>query len=863
MERTDLIQTVNALQDVFSTVGGETVDLPQIVVVGSQSAGKSSVLETIVGRDFLPRGQGIVTRRPLVLQLVHTPAPLNSTPSSSQPSSSSSSGAAANPHFGAPPATETPLEYGEFLHIDKRFYDFGEIRKEIENETLRVAGGNKGISRLPIHLKIYSPNVLNLTLVDLPGLTKIPVGDQPTDIERQIRNLVLDYVSKPNCVILAISPANVDLANSESLKLARAVDPQGRRTIGVLTKLDLMDAGTNALDILTGRVYPLKLGFIGVVGRSQQDIMANKPMDEQMRTEEEFFRNHPGYRNIAHRCGTKFLAKTLNQVLMNHIRDKLPDMKARLNTLMGQTQQELASFGDSPSSAFGAGEAHRGTMILQLMTQFVRDFVASIDGTSLEISTKELCGGARIYYIFHDVFGHALQSINPTQNLTVQDIRTAIRNSTGPRPSLFVPEAAFDLLIKPQIRLLEPPSLRCVELVYEELMKICHNCTSTELQRYPRLHAQLIEVVSELLRERLGPTSEYVQSLIQIQAAYINTNHPDFVKGSAVAAQETAQKGRERRVLGSQGGAKITEDDDSHSGSGPEDDDDGSSSAGGYLVPNGHDRKSGSRQPSLSHSPQTGGGILPPDSGVGSGMGKKTTRTASHSVHDSSSRPVVNQQPTSLGAGPSKYPHHGPPFPSSSPLPGQPSYPGQVGSHGHATAKESFLNYFFGGAGAFPGPGGELMGAGVGGVGGRGASGGNGGKENPLLGRKGLEGNAAAFEMKSLGKHLEPATSSTDPSTPVLTDREELETNLIRALIASYFGIVRQTIQDLVPKAIMHLLVNFSRESVQNRLVASLYKESLFDDLLHEDEALTAERTRIKGLLKAYREAFQTLSEVL
>ena len=115
-------------------------------------------------------------------------------------------------------------------------------------------------------------------------------------------------------VILAISPANVDLANSESLKLARAVDPQGRRTIGVLTKLDLMDAGTNALDILTGRVYPLKLGFIGVVGRSQQDINAQKPMEDQIRTEEEFFRNHPGYRNIAHRCGTKFLAKTLNQV---------------------------------------------------------------------------------------------------------------------------------------------------------------------------------------------------------------------------------------------------------------------------------------------------------------------------------------------------------------------------------------------------------------------------------------------------------------------------------------------------------------------------------------------------------------------
>ncbi|KAE8204039.1 hypothetical protein CF328_g1319 [Tilletia controversa] len=145
------------------------------------------------------------------------------------------------------------------------------------------------------------PNVLNFTLDDLPGLTKIPVGDQPSDIERQIRSLVTDYISKPNCTILAVSSANDDLANSDSLKLARSVDPQGRRTIGVLTKLDLMDTGTHALDILTGRVYPVKLGFIGVVNRSQQDINGNFPMDVARRAEEEFFRNHLAYRNLAHR----------------------------------------------------------------------------------------------------------------------------------------------------------------------------------------------------------------------------------------------------------------------------------------------------------------------------------------------------------------------------------------------------------------------------------------------------------------------------------------------------------------------------------------------------------------------------------
>ena len=369
----------------------------------------------------------------------------------------------------------------------------------------------------------------------------MPIGDQPTDIEKQTRNLISEYIAKPNSIILAVSPANVDIVNSEALKLARHVDPLGRRTIGVLTKVDLMDHGTNALDILSGRVYPLKLGWIGVVNRSQQDIQGNKPMDEALKSEADFFKHHPAYRNIANRCGTQFLAKTLNTTLMAHIRDRLPDIKARLNTLMGQTQQELASYGDMHFN----GKEHRGSLILQLMTRFASSFISSIDGTSTEISTKELCGGARIYYIFNSVFGSALESIDPTSNLSALDIRTAIRNSTGPRPSLFVPEMAFDLLVKPQIKLLEIPSQRCVELVYEELIKICHTCGNIELSRFPRLQAKLIEVVSDLLRERLGPASSYVESLISIQRAYINTNHPNFL-GAAAAMSHVVTNKQER-----------------------------------------------------------------------------------------------------------------------------------------------------------------------------------------------------------------------------------------------------------------------------------------------------------------------------
>ncbi|SCU68717.1 50S ribosome-binding GTPase/Dynamin family, putative [Trypanosoma equiperdum] len=199
MER--LISVVNDLHDAFANVKMNIkLNLPQIAVVGSQSAGKSSVLEAIVGKDFLPRGSGIVTRCPLVLQLVQLPR-------------------------------SNKDEWGEFLHRpNKKFFDFSEINEEIQNRTTEVAG-HSAITDKPINLKIYSSHVLNLTLVDLPGLVMNAVGDQPKDIDRQIKSMVTRYISPSNTIILAISPANADLATSSSLQIAKQLDPEGERTI--------------------------------------------------------------------------------------------------------------------------------------------------------------------------------------------------------------------------------------------------------------------------------------------------------------------------------------------------------------------------------------------------------------------------------------------------------------------------------------------------------------------------------------------------------------------------------------------------------------------------------------------------------
>ncbi|KPP75622.1 dynamin-1-like protein-like [Scleropages formosus] len=471
-----------------------------------QSSGKSSVLESLVGRDLLPRGTGIVTRRPLILQLVHV-----------------------DPEHRRKTSQENGVEneeWGKFLHTKNKVYtDFDEIRQEIEMETERISGTNK--VKRHIHLLRRSRASGSWILKQIAGDSplvhsdQVPVGDQPKDIEIQIRDLILKYISNPNCIILAVTAANTDMATSEALKVAREVDPDGRRTLAVVTKLDLMDAGTDAMDVLMGRVIPVKLGLIGVVNRSQLDINTKKTVADAIRDEHNFLQKR--YPSLANRNGTKYLAKTLNRLLMHHIRDCLPELKTRINVLAAQYQSLLSSYGEPVED--------QSATLLQLITKFAAEYCNTIEGTAKYIETAELCGGARICYIFHETFGRTLESVDPLGGLTTIDVLTAIRNATGPRPALFVPEVSFELLVKRQIKRLEEPSLRCVELVHEEMQRIiqhCSNYSTQELLRFPKLHEAIVEVVTSLLRKRLPITNDMVHNLVAIELAYINTKHPDF-----------------------------------------------------------------------------------------------------------------------------------------------------------------------------------------------------------------------------------------------------------------------------------------------------------------------------------------------
>uniref|UniRef100_A0A8C5AIM5 Interferon-induced GTP-binding protein Mx n=1 Tax=Gadus morhua TaxID=8049 RepID=A0A8C5AIM5_GADMO len=542
-------------------------------------------------------------------------------------------------------------------------------------------------------------------------LITVPVGDQPEDIEAQVYEMIQSFISNPNSLILAVSPANSDLATSEALKLARDVDPEGRRTLLVVSKLDLMDAGTDALEVLLGRVIPVRLGIIGVVNRSQHDINTQKSLEDSLRGEQAFLQRH--YPSLAARCGSRYLARTLSRLLMHHIRDCLPELKSRVTALSGQYQARLSGYGQPV-------EDHSATL-LQIVTKFASDYCNTIEGTPRYIQTTELCGGARICYIFHETFGRTLQSIDPLGGLTELDILTAIRNATGPRPALFVPEISFELLVKRQIKRLEEPSLRCVELVHEELQRIIQHCSSystQELLRFPKLHDSIVEVVTALLRKRLPVTNEMVHHLVAIELAYINTKHPDF----SDAAQVSASVNSQQVVL--------------------------------LCLPSGLSDQ--------ACTPQLSGFLY------------------FYAVL------AVNSQ-------------------------------GHFGLDGGKRWKND----------------------------------------------RAVEERApsSGFGSPSKGQAINLLDTALPPSRR-LTTREQRDCEVIQRLIKSYFLIVRKSIQDSVPKAVMHFLVNFVKERLQSELVGQLYKQTLMHQLLVESADTAQQRDEVAHMLEALQKANNIISEI-
>lgn len=329
----------------------------------------------------------------------------------------------------------------------------------------------------------------------------------------------MQYIKNPNSIILSVSAANADLATSEAIKYAKLVDPQGLRTLSVLTKLDIMDRGTDAYDMLAGKTIQVKLGIIGTINRSQQDINENKSIEQQLLDEKEFFENN--YKDIAHQNGISYLSKRLSQLLMNHIQNCLPDLKMEVDESLNEYEKNFKLCGEVIKD--------KNLFIMMIVTKIMKRVSDLIDGMILKKYTdvKSLVGGAKIRKIFDDSFVEDLMKIKPDQ--TSSDIFQYLLNHGGPRPSVFASENVFENLVYKQIEKLRIPSIECVHNSHDEMKTVIAKAVQEqELSRFPIMERKVHFHLKKFLKDRLPIAKELVNELINVELSSINTNHPDF-----------------------------------------------------------------------------------------------------------------------------------------------------------------------------------------------------------------------------------------------------------------------------------------------------------------------------------------------
>ncbi|XP_057777573.1 phragmoplastin DRP1C isoform X2 [Salvia miltiorrhiza] len=385
------------------------------------------------------------------------------------------------------------------------------VRKEIADETDRITGQTKQISNVPIHLSIYSPNVVNLTLIDLPGLTKVAVEGQPETIVQDIEMMVRSYVEKPNCIILAISPANQDIATSDAIKLAREVDATGERTFGVLTKLDLMDKGTNALDVLEGRSYRLVYPWVGIVNRSQADINKNVDMIAARQKEREYFESSPEYGHLSHKMGAEYLAKLLSQHLEKVIRQRIPSIIALINKTIDELNAELDRIG-RPVGVDGGAQLYT---ILEMCRAFDRIFKEHLDGGRP--------GGDKIYGVFDHQLPAALKKLPFDRHLSQSNVRKVISEADGYQPHLIAPEQGYRRLIEGSLGYFKGPADASVDAVHFILKELVRKSISEteELKRFPSLQSDIAAAANDALERFRDESRRTVSRLVEMESSYL------------------------------------------------------------------------------------------------------------------------------------------------------------------------------------------------------------------------------------------------------------------------------------------------------------------------------------------------------
>eukprot|EP00062_Callorhinchus_milii_P020681 gi/632976597/ref/XP_007904885.1/ PREDICTED: interferon-induced GTP-binding protein Mx-like isoform X2 [Callorhinchus milii] len=510
----DLIDSLRALGV------DKDLSLPAIAVIGDQSSGKSSVLEALSGVS-LPRGTGIVTRCPLELKLKKAKK--------------------ANVWKGA-------ISFREY---SKEITNASEVEQEIRKAQNSMAG-KEGISHDLISLKIESSNVPDLTLIDLPGIARVAVGNQPLDIGDQIKKMIRSFINKQETINLVVVPCNVDIATTEALKMAQEVDPSGERTVGILTKPDLVDKGTEStiVDIVQNLVVELKKGYMIVKCRGQKEINDKLTLQDAIARENRYFEEHEQFRTLLDekKASIPHLAERLTNELVYHISKCLPNLRRDVEEKLSKTRKELKLYGNGiPTS-----ENERLAFLIDKITEFCSQIISLVSGEDTGNHTEEMRYFPQVRHEFS-----AWKTFLDDKGLNFQDtLRDEIEEydnlHRGQELPGFVNYKTFESIMKDEIFKLEEPAIQKLKIIAEitrtSFLNIAesHFAAFSNLLRASKIKIEDYKQEQEIKAECLLRTHFRIESVVYSQdTIYSQTltttkdrisqeNHKKHAFGSAV-----------------------------------------------------------------------------------------------------------------------------------------------------------------------------------------------------------------------------------------------------------------------------------------------------------------------------------------
>lgn len=515
-----LLDIANEINDIFSDTDIDNrLTLPKLVVVGTQSSGKSSVLNSIMAMDILPTGKNMVTRTPLNIQLNQI-----------------------NDQRGWIEISDKVID----ITVPTPTKDeVDRVVSYIKQKTVEIAGPDMNISHTPINMRIYSPYVPNLSLTDLPGLTMVACVDkgQPEDIKDKIEELVSDYIKQERTIIMAVMQARCDLETDLGLALIKKYDNLGKRTIGILTKPDLMNDNTHIGGYLLNDISKnlmLSHGYYVIRNRGSHNINIYEGFEQ----EKEYFKNHPEYSKDLYRdrIGMNNLTKDLNKLLISSITELLPSVMTEIMALDNEVKQKLDGLGE------GVPTTKEGKMTV--LNKYSLDFYHSVVD-SLESNGAEFNTGKKIKDIFTE-YKSSLMKINPFDDTDIYNdkyFEDIISSFEGNHMSFYIPpvqilEACMtDKRLRPISKLSET-SLRCVDDIIDLLIDAIRDILKLDrFSKYSLLAVYITTVVTDNIISNLKINAKnMIKDYINTEECYIWTDDPAFEKVLEKVCNDSSHK---------------------------------------------------------------------------------------------------------------------------------------------------------------------------------------------------------------------------------------------------------------------------------------------------------------------------------